>query len=470
MAGVFLLFGLGRWFNSAVIEKSPLIFSVQWSVFYGLIIGVIFFFMIDMMLARGHLQTKIMAVKALLIYLVIVVPFNGWVGAERLLKSPIPFILESSLLLVLILISMFVDSGQKKTFAFNGKTDLPVKYLRRHFLKTLLESVFRLFPYPEPVGLYRLGNPGPESPVFVTGNYDLTIRRVAGELKNIDCWLLVCDSRGINIWCSTLANHFNTGKIIQAIELTGLPETTANRHLILPQLCAANVSLKEIRERTGFICQFGPVRIRDIPIYLNDRQNNAVRKATFTARERLEMAGGTIIFPVIFLVFVFNFIDLKLLFIILPAVYALSFLNALLYPFRFIKDIRLWSLFLGLAVFGIIHVLFNIVLNIDALVANIAISTTLLYLVNEFEGWSPLVKFSVSGSYKRAKIEINEQACTGCGRCMEVCPKGVYKIIGKKSKVINLAECISCKSCFTQCPEQAIEHSARTLNEAFGGI
>jgi NAD-dependent dihydropyrimidine dehydrogenase PreA subunit len=88
----------------------------------------------------------------------------------------------------------------------------------------------------------------------------------------------------------------------------------------------------------------------------------------------------------------------------------------------------------------------------------------MVYLINEFEGWSPLVKFNLFSSYDKVEIEINENICIGCERCIEVCPKGVYEIIKRKSKVVALKECISCKSCFYQCPVGAIKHSANMYN------
>ena len=178
------------------------------------------------------------------------------------------------------------------------------------------------------------------------------------------------------------------------------------------------------------------------------------------------MAFGTLIFPIIFLVFVFNFIDLSMLAILLPSIYGLSFLSAFLYPKRFIKNVRLWSLFFGAFVFAFVLVVFTLLLGLDVWLYNATISLSVVYLINEFEGWSPLVKFTLSSAYKKATIIIDREKCTGCERCIEVCPKAVYDIQNRKSTVVRIDECISCKSCLVQCPAGAIDHSAKTLNEA----
>ena len=468
--GTLLLFGGGRWFNLYIIDKTPVFFAVQWAILYGLLTAFIVSYLIDLVLARGLLQIKINIIKILVAFYVLALLFNHLLLKGYLQKSPLPFIIEASLLLLLVIVLLKTDSyyKRKSNFVFDDSITLPKTYLKPHILKTFLESLFRLLPYPVPVGLYRAGNPGDKSPVIVTGNYELTVRRVVRELKKRDCWLLVCDSRGINIWCSSLANHFNTGKIIQAIKLVNLGERTANRKIILPQLCAANISLKEIKEQTGFYGSFGPVRIKDINTYFEDYGNRDIRKITFHAGERLEMACGTLIFPVLALLLLFNFIDPEKLFIILPVVYGLSFLSAFIFPYRFIRNVRLWSLFAGITVFGFVYGLFGVILHLPVLLYAVTIGVAVVYLINEFEGWSPLVKFSMTSAYKKAEITINEQLCTGCGKCVEVCPRGVYDVINKKSRVVDLAACISCKSCFVQCPVAAIEHSARFINETLG--
>ncbi len=85
------------------------------------------------------------------------------------------------------------------------------------------------------------------------------------------------------------------------------------------------------------------------------------------------------------------------------------------------------------------------------------------YLINEFEGWSPLVKYNFRSMYRGVKIpeiSVNEELCIGCGLCIDVCPKGIFILKEGKSKVLNTAEYIECSACFSRCPKDAIIHSS----------
>jgi DNA-directed RNA polymerase subunit D len=52
-------------------------------------------------------------------------------------------------------------------------------------------------------------------------------------------------------------------------------------------------------------------------------------------------------------------------------------------------------------------------------------------------------------------IEIGE--CTGCGRCVEVCPRNVFVIKDGRAKATNILECSLCKLCIDGCEAGAIK-------------
>ncbi|MHC1566312.1 MAG: ferredoxin family protein [Candidatus Syntropharchaeia archaeon] len=58
---------------------------------------------------------------------------------------------------------------------------------------------------------------------------------------------------------------------------------------------------------------------------------------------------------------------------------------------------------------------------------------------------------------KESNIRIVADKCSGCGRCVELCPVGVLEMEGEKAKVVAVELCHECGTCFHICPEEAIE-------------
>lgn len=117
-------------------------------------------------------------------------------------------------------------------------------------------------------GLYALGNANNSSPVFVTANYTLSFDAVRSALKGIDCYILVLNTYGINVWCAAGKGTFGTSELIHRIEATGLDSVVGHRKIILPQLGAPGVDAFEVKRQTGFKVEYGPVRAKDIQEYL----------------------------------------------------------------------------------------------------------------------------------------------------------------------------------------------------------
>jgi ferredoxin len=57
-------------------------------------------------------------------------------------------------------------------------------------------------------------------------------------------------------------------------------------------------------------------------------------------------------------------------------------------------------------------------------------------------------------------LEVDRMACLGCGACVDVCPKGVYKLQQEdgrtRSQIVAAEACVQCTACVKQCPEGAI--------------
>lgn len=54
------------------------------------------------------------------------------------------------------------------------------------------------------------------------------------------------------------------------------------------------------------------------------------------------------------------------------------------------------------------------------------------------------------------QITIDQEKCTGCGECVDICPAEVLEMKDGKSDVANIDECLGCESCVETCPESAI--------------
>jgi hypothetical protein len=137
-------------------------------------------------------------------------------------------------------------------------------------------------------GLYALGRPTHTSPVFVTANYTLSFDALRSALEGVDSYILVLDTQGINVWCAAGKGTFGTDEVARRVEETRLAELVSHRRLILPQLGAPGVAAHEVRRRTGFRVEYGPVRAADLPAYLQTGEATPeMRRVRFDLRDRL---------------------------------------------------------------------------------------------------------------------------------------------------------------------------------------
>ena len=137
-------------------------------------------------------------------------------------------------------------------------------------------------------GLYAVGSPTADSPVLVSANYKLSFDHLRRELAGLDVWLLVLDTKGINVWCAAGKGTFGTEEIVKRLKETRLAEFISHRKLIVPQLGATGVAAHEVKKRSGFHVIYGPVRASDIPAFLaaGMKASPEMRRVRFDLRDR----------------------------------------------------------------------------------------------------------------------------------------------------------------------------------------
>ncbi len=138
-------------------------------------------------------------------------------------------------------------------------------------------------------GLYGVGAPDSDSPVFVSANYKMSFDRLRQALAGIDAWILVLDTKGINVWCAAGKGTFGTREIVERTARFRLSEVVKHRMLIVPQLGAPGVEAHEVKGQTGFRVVYGPVRADDLPAFIEayGKATPAMRAVRFDLSDRL---------------------------------------------------------------------------------------------------------------------------------------------------------------------------------------
>lgn len=138
-------------------------------------------------------------------------------------------------------------------------------------------------------GLYAVGAPTVSSPVLVTANYKLTFDVLRKTLEEIDAWIVVLDTKGINVWCAAGKGTFGTAELIQRVNNVKLHGVVSHRTLILPQLGAPGIVAHQVARGCGFKVVYGPVRAEDVKPFIHSgmKATEKMRRVEFTTKDRL---------------------------------------------------------------------------------------------------------------------------------------------------------------------------------------
>jgi len=155
-------------------------------------------------------------------------------------------------------------------------------------------------------GLYAVGAPGHDSNVFVTANYKLSFDHLRKSLAGLNAWILVLDTKGVNVWCAAGKGAFSTKEVVRRIRIHHLDQVVDHRKIILPQLAATGTAAHEVKKMTGFSVIYGPIKAADIPAFLKAglRSTSSMRRITFPHSERLKVIPVDIFYGKYFLLIV----------------------------------------------------------------------------------------------------------------------------------------------------------------------
>jgi acetyl-CoA decarbonylase/synthase complex subunit gamma len=170
----------------------------------------------------------------------------------------------------------------------------------------LVRLSFRRMNYKVEPGLYALGKPGPDSVVLVSANYKLSFDALRKELRGLDAWILVIDTKGINVWCAAGKGTFGTEELIHRLKITELDKIVKHRRIVVPQLGAPGVAAHEVKKESGFNVVYGPVQAADIPAFLEAGMKTTadMRRVRFNLKDRMMLVPVETVMGVKYLVFI----------------------------------------------------------------------------------------------------------------------------------------------------------------------
>jgi hypothetical protein len=168
-------------------------------------------------------------------------------------------------------------------------------------------------------GLYAIGCPDKNSVVLATANYKLSFDKLRKELTGLDAWILVLDTRGINVWCAAGKGTFGTEELIKKIVETRLKDIIDHRNIILPQLGAVGVQAHVVRNKIGFNVIYGPVYAKYIKEFIENgfKKDQKMTIVKFNLIDRLAVTPVEIvsalkyIIPVFLVIGIFDIVMIK---------------------------------------------------------------------------------------------------------------------------------------------------------------
>jgi NAD-dependent dihydropyrimidine dehydrogenase PreA subunit len=268
------------------------------------------------------------------------------------------------------------------------------------------------------------------------------------------------------VWCAAGGGHFTHHDVISAIRVSGIDTLVSHREIILPQLCATGVERRLVSDATGFAARWGPARLEDLPAFLDHgaRVRKNERFMRFPAWERMEIAAMWAIpmlvigFPI--LIFLS---DLAVALAVCATIAIMVCALFLLIPWLIIDGSMRYLTFALFAVTAALTGLAILSVSGSATAQNAAIMAgsclaAMAILSVDLAGTTPWYGGYINRYRNNATVELVDERCDGKAECVQVCPRDVLKMAGRRRKVeiVNPGQCIQCGACIVQCPQDAL--------------
>lgn len=191
------------------------------------------------------------------------------------------------------------------------------KQMKDHLGTFKVRFGFRRKSYAFPPGLYLIGAQSDNLPVIVSCNYKLTLDVLRASLKGSGYWLLILDTKGVNVWCAAGKGTFGTEELIFQLTKWRVKSLLKVRSVILPQLGASRMAPHMVRKLTGLKVEYGPVRAADIDDFLMNNRvaSEASRRVNFPLKDRMVltpvefMMNLRYLLPIYLIMILWNFIN-----------------------------------------------------------------------------------------------------------------------------------------------------------------
>lgn len=123
--------------------------------------------------------------------------------------------------------------------------------------------------------IYRIGEPKPTSPLFITTNFSLTYFIVSGEIENSKTpgYLAVMDCEGLSVLTAWAAGKFTASKIAQFIQESDIANQIQHRELIIPGYVAILSGALEDKLE-GWRITVGPREANGITAFMKSKNSS----------------------------------------------------------------------------------------------------------------------------------------------------------------------------------------------------